>query len=53
MFRRTITNYCSNAFVSSPQFGVARLVAGVAVAGVFVIVESWLLHGDKPIEPNV
>lgn len=25
----------------------ARLVAGIAVAGVFVIVESWLLHGDE------
>ncbi|WNJ98058.1 MFS transporter [Vibrio ruber] len=24
----------------------ARFVAGVAVAGVFVVVESWLLHGD-------
>ncbi|NVD08043.1 MFS transporter [Vibrio sp. JPW-9-11-11] len=24
----------------------ARLIAGIAVAGVFVIVESWLLHGD-------
>jgi len=26
---------------------VARFIAGVAVAGVFVIVESWLLHGDE------
>ncbi|EGA65045.1 MFS transporter [Vibrio brasiliensis] len=26
---------------------IARFVAGVAVAGVFVIVESWLLHGDE------
>lgn len=26
---------------------IARLVAGMAVAGVFVIVESWLLHGDE------
>ncbi|RTZ18313.1 MFS transporter [Vibrio aquaticus] len=25
----------------------ARLIAGMAVAGVFVIVESWLLHGDE------
>ncbi|OEE35849.1 MFS transporter [Vibrio genomosp. F10] len=25
----------------------ARFVAGIAVAGVFVIVESWLLHGDE------
>ncbi|GAB2648842.1 MFS transporter [Vibrio panuliri] len=25
----------------------SRFVAGVAVAGVFVIVESWLLHGDE------
>lgn len=25
----------------------ARLVAGMAVAGVFVIVESWLLHGEE------
>ncbi|MEF1285423.1 MFS transporter [Vibrio sp. M250220] len=26
---------------------IARFVAGMAVAGVFVIVESWLLHGDE------
>lgn len=26
---------------------VARFVAGVAVAGVFVVVESWLLHGNE------
>lgn len=26
---------------------VARFVAGIAVAGVFVVVESWLLHGDE------
>lgn len=26
---------------------VARFIAGVAVAGVFVIVESWLLSGDE------
>lgn len=26
---------------------VARFIAGVAVAGVFVVVESWLLHGDE------
>lgn len=26
---------------------IARFVAGIAVAGVFVIVESWLLHGDE------
>ena len=24
-----------------------RFVAGIAVAGVFVVVESWLLHGDE------
>lgn len=27
-----------------------RLVAGVAVAGIFVVVESWLLIGDNPKE---
>ncbi|NIY93272.1 MFS transporter [Vibrio diazotrophicus] len=26
---------------------VARFIAGIAVAGVFVVVESWLLHGDE------
>lgn len=26
---------------------IARTLAGMAVAGVFVIVESWLLHGDE------
>lgn len=25
----------------------ARFVAGIAVAGIFVVVESWLLHGDE------
>jgi MFS family permease len=25
----------------------ARFVAGMAVAGIFVVVESWLLHGDE------
>lgn len=27
-----------------------RLVAGIAVAGIFVVVESWLLIGDSPKE---
>lgn len=27
-----------------------RLIAGVAVAGIFVVVESWLLIGDNPKE---
>ncbi|NOH25924.1 MFS transporter [Vibrio europaeus] len=31
---------------------VARFIAGVAVAGVFVIVESWLLHGDENARAN-
>ena len=26
---------------------ITRFIAGVAVAGVFVVVESWLLHGDE------
>ncbi|SDH99541.1 Predicted arabinose efflux permease, MFS family [Vibrio xiamenensis] len=26
---------------------VSRFIAGLAVAGIFVIVESWLLHGDE------
>lgn len=26
---------------------IARFIAGMAVAGVFVVVESWLLHGDE------
>ncbi|MDC9589186.1 MFS transporter [Xenorhabdus sp. XENO-10] len=29
---------------------VVRCIAGVAVAGVFVVVESWLLIGDNPKE---
>lgn len=29
---------------------VARLIAGVAVAGIFVVVESWLLIGDSKKE---
>ena len=28
----------------------ARLIAGMAVAGIFVVVESWLLIGDNPKE---
>lgn len=35
------------AFHSAPVWLVARFIAGIAVAGVFVIVESWLLHGDE------
>lgn len=27
-----------------------RLIAGIAVAGIFVVVESWLLIGDNPKE---
>ena len=34
-------------FAHTAVWLVARLVAGGAVAGVFVIVESWLLHGDE------
>jgi MFS transporter, UMF2 family, putative MFS family transporter protein len=26
---------------------MARFIAGTAVAGIFVVVESWLLHGDE------
>ncbi len=26
---------------------VSRFIAGIAVAGIFVVVESWLLHGDE------
>lgn len=32
---------------SATMWIIARFVAGMAVAGVFVIVESWLLHGDE------
>lgn len=35
------------AFSVSSVWLTARFVAGIAVAGVFVIVESWLLHGDE------
>ncbi|USD35288.1 MULTISPECIES: MFS transporter [Vibrio] len=34
-------------FPSSTSWMLARFFAGIAVAGVFVIVESWLLHGDE------
>ncbi|RJX67137.1 MFS transporter [Vibrio sinensis] len=34
-------------FTSAAAWLSARFVAGLAVAGVFVIVESWLLHGDE------
>lgn len=49
--------YCLTAFILTiialPIFTnatlwlSARFIAGIAVAGVFVIVESWLLHGDE------
>ncbi|WP_137166202.1 MFS transporter [Salinimonas lutimaris] len=32
---------------SSAVWLTSRFVAGIAVAGVFVIVESWLLHGEE------
>ncbi len=31
---------------------VARFIAGIAVAGVFVVVESWLLIGDSDSRPK-
>ena len=34
-------------FTSSTVWLGARFVAGIAVAGVFVVVESWLLHGEE------
>ncbi len=35
------------ATIVSPYFWVAsRLIAGIAVAGIFVIVESWLMSGE-------
>ena len=34
-------------FSIAPVWLASRFVAGIAVAGVFVIVESWLLHGDE------
>lgn len=34
-------------FPSSHIWLGARFVAGTAVAGIFVVVESWLLHGDE------
>ncbi|NAW56460.1 MULTISPECIES: MFS transporter [unclassified Vibrio] len=49
--------WCLSAFIATilvlpllPQATIwlaARFIAGIAVAGVFVIVESWLLHGDE------
>ena len=35
------------ALTNAPAWLSARFMAGIAVAGVFVIVESWLLHGDE------
>lgn len=35
------------AFPNGLVWLVARFIAGVAVAGVFVIVESWLMSGDE------
>ncbi|HAS6347092.1 MFS transporter [Vibrio sp. IRLE0018] len=32
---------------SSTVWLIARFIAGIAVAGVFVVVESWLLDGDE------
>ncbi|MDE9590990.1 MFS transporter, partial [Xenorhabdus bovienii] len=29
---------------------IVRCIAGIAVAGIFVVVESWLLIGDNPKE---
>lgn len=34
-------------FSIAPAWLVSRFIAGIAVAGVFVIVESWLLHGNE------
>ncbi|HAS8420082.1 TPA: MFS transporter [Vibrio vulnificus] len=34
-------------FASSPVWLAARFIAGITVAGIFVVVESWLLDGDE------
>ncbi|HGS4461249.1 TPA: MFS transporter [Vibrio metschnikovii] len=34
-------------FANSLTWLGARFIAGIAVAGVFVVVESWLLHGNE------
>lgn len=35
------------ALPTSYSWLLARFVAGLAVAGIFVVVESWLLHGEE------
>ncbi|CDH05496.1 putative transport protein [Xenorhabdus bovienii str. oregonense] len=37
-------------FPTKESWLVIRCVAGIAVAGIFVVVESWLLMGDSPKE---
>ncbi len=54
---RKAYTYCLVAFIStiaamlllpsSMGWLAARFIAGISVAGIFVIVESWLLHGDE------
>lgn len=34
-------------FAYSMIWLISRFVAGMAIAGIFVVVESWLLHGDE------
>lgn len=41
-----ITVVALPALPYSATWVASRLVAGISVAGVFVVVESWLLHGD-------
>ncbi|MCC2522171.1 MFS transporter [Vibrio coralliilyticus] len=41
------TIFALPVFTNSAAWMCARFLAGISVAGVFVIVESWLLHGDE------
>ncbi len=44
----TATVDCGYAAIALRQcLAFGTLVAGIAVAGIFVVVESWLLHGDE------
>ncbi|MGF1841802.1 MFS transporter [Vibrio clamense] len=42
-----VTILAMPTFAYSSVWLAARLVAGIAVAGVFVVVESWLMSGDE------
>ena len=42
-----LTTLCISVYTDSLTWLASRFIAGISVAGIFVTVESWLLHGAE------